>query len=332
MLKIQNLKDRQNIGGQSSYFLTRMIQKPDFKISSRVVIFFNVLAFLAFLAFVAFFIGGSKANADTAQAEILLTAELDRLKHGFENEIKQAGNQNQISALAIRAAALAWATSASAVGGNLTAIPEDRLAYFDREWEKAKDSWPTREILALRMYFEAVGRLAISVALLEEDAETFESLSLLLTGTDFSGFGLARTKLAQLAEDRVFWSNRLSSLATIIIRLQSPDQNSHLIDQIEDLINRSEVISRRADIHYQARMELLYLNNAQSLASMLFLMAKSKASPIVEQATIMETAWQKHIDGDNQVADLNSLTWVANTQISFPLAWWVASGRLNAVD
>ncbi|MDR1658461.1 MAG: hypothetical protein LBT47_13110 [Deltaproteobacteria bacterium] len=273
----------------------------------------------------------ARAQPTGGPPDILLTIEIDRIKEGFEEQLKQADSQSQISALAIRAAAMAWATSAAAVAGGDSPFPNGRLEFFQDQWDKAGDSWPSREILALKMYFEAVGRLAILIACHEPiNKAVMEELSSLLSEANYTSFGRLKTKPTQLAEDRVFWSNRLSTMATIVIKLQNPDQMLELENQIVDLINRSEVISRREDIHYQARMELLYLNNAQGLASMLFLMAKSDDSPIIEQAQAMETAWQKHIEtGDSQVATQNTLAWVTNTQLSFPLAWWLAAERLD---
>ena len=96
------------------------------------------------------------------------------------------------------------------------------------------------------------------------------------------------------------------------------------------MLNRTEVISRRTDVHYQARMELLYLNNSRSLVDMLFLMAKSGGSPVASEAVVLEKAWRNHFEaGETRVSDLMSLTWVANAQITFPLAWWVAVGLLD---
>jgi hypothetical protein len=72
-------------------------------------------------------------------------------------------------------------------------------------------------------------------------------------------------------------------------------------------------------------MDLLHLNNAQGLASMLFLMAGDPESPVIGQAEALERAWRQHLaDGGARPPDLMAVTWVANAQMTFPLAWWLA--------
>jgi hypothetical protein len=258
-------------------------------------------------------------------ARLRLTGELDRIKDEFEAELQGVSDQSRIAALSIKAAARAWSAAAAASGEDAR-MAATRLSWLETEWDKAKGSWPAREKAALRVYFEALGRLAVALAMRRGDKAAIGELDALLSGPAYMSFARAKTVQARSAEDRVFWSNRLSALATVLVRLQCPESRQELDDVIEDMLNRAEVISRREDIHFQARMELLHLNNAQSLASMLFLMAKRGASPVTGEAEALELSWRKHFsENGSQVADLMSVTWVANAQIAFPLAWWLAT-------
>jgi hypothetical protein len=254
---------------------------------------------------------------------------LDAIKHEFEYQIQGVADQKQIAALALRAAGNAWlAAAAVADGGKELFDPDESLERFVTDWDKAGNSWAAREGRALRLYFEATGRLAARLALRAGDKKTAEDLDQLFRAAR-SGPKRPQpmTVEALEAEDKVFWSNRLTALASILGGLRAKgDQRSELEDLVEDLLNRAEVVARRTDIHYQGKMELLYLNNAQAVTLILFMIAKSEGSPIAGQAKEMEEAWLKHTGPDSgQVADRIGLTWVANTQLAFPLAWWLAT-------
>ncbi|MDR0356387.1 MAG: hypothetical protein LBJ64_11755 [Deltaproteobacteria bacterium] len=257
-----------------------------------------------------------------------LELELDAVKHRFENEIQGVGDQKQIAALAIRAASQAWLAAAAMTDQeNELFDPAESLESLQHDWDRPGSSWPDREALGLKFYFAAVGRLAARIALKNNDKSVAEDLREFFV---ISRKGLLRptplTEPAVEAEAKVFWSNRICTLAAALgaLLLNSP-QRAELDDIVEDLLNRAEIVAKRTDIHYQGKMELLYLNNSQSLTSILFLLAKSPGSPFVEEALIMEEAWLNHVDQPGtQVADMLSLTWVTNAQIALPLVWWLA--------
>jgi hypothetical protein len=143
-----------------------------------------------------------------------------------------------------------------------------------------------------------------------------------------SATGKAKSKPAKIAEARVYWSNRIVVLTSLLVKLAAPDNIKELDDIIDDLLNRAEVIASRRDVHYQARMDLLYLNNTQSLSSMLFLLATDRRSPIKQEAVDMEDSWEDRIDDpDFQVSEKTSLSLVSNTQLTFPLLYWLSSAK-----
>ncbi|MDR1110459.1 MAG: hypothetical protein LBP92_07145, partial [Deltaproteobacteria bacterium] len=225
--------------------------------------------------------GTAGAQGDPGQARAL-ELQIDAIKHEFENQIQGVADQKQIAALALRAAGQAWMAAAAAADRNSELFdPGESLESFGTGWDEAGNSWADRESRALRLYFEAASRLTARLALQAGDKKTADDLALLLSA---ARSGLRRpqpmTVQALEAEAKVFWSNRLTALASIMGGLGArPGQRGELDDLVEDLLNRAEVVARRTDIHYQAKMELLYLNNAQSLTLILFLMAKADGSP-----------------------------------------------------
>jgi hypothetical protein len=280
---------------------------------------------LAF-CFLSFFLAAQPAEAQIAeQVRLQMEGELDSIKDEFEEQLTGLSDHRQIAALAIKAGGKAWMTSAFVV--NQKDNPFDlnaKFKAFDAQWDKAKGSWPIREQLALKFYYEAASRIIVPVALTAHDNEALKDLRALISSSH--QHPKSKNESAQLAENKVLWSNRICALVTIMAKLKNPHQSAELDDIVEDMLNRAEIVARRTDIHYQAKMELLYLNNSQSITSMLFLLAKSEKSPIVSQAENMETAWHLYAgEMGSPVPDQMSFTWVTNTQITFPMAWWLAT-------
>ncbi|MDR0621196.1 MAG: hypothetical protein LBJ61_04905 [Deltaproteobacteria bacterium] len=263
------------------------------------------------------------------EASARLERRLDGVKRDFEGQIKGVSDQKQISALALKAAGEAWLEAAALLDSpNELFDPTDSVLAFESQWDEAGSSWAAREGRALKFYFEALSRLTARLAVRAADKPAADNLADLLRAARAGQNRPKPTTVQALeAEAKVFWSNRLCALATVLGTLGAKgDQGGQVADLVTDLLNRSEVVASRTDIHYQAKMELLYLNDAQSLTSVLFLMAKGQDSPIAEEAEIMERNWENHLNQtDLQVADRISLTWVANAQLAFPLAWWLAT-------
>jgi hypothetical protein len=136
----------------------------------------------------------------------------------------------------------------------------------------------------------------------------------------------AKSRPAKNAEARVYWSNRIVVGTSLLIRLIAPEKAREVEDMTDDLLNRAEVIATRRDVHYQARMDLLYLHTAQSMAALLFLVATDEDSPIFPEAAGMEGAWEERIsDTGFQVSEKTSLSLVSNTQLAFPMLHLLAA-------
>jgi hypothetical protein len=288
-----------------------------------------LMAAVAILALAAALLPSAAGAEPSREALEALRERLDVIKMEFEGNLAGVGDPEEIAALSIRAAAMAWMEAAAVPDPDRLPFPQSRLEVLQGRWGQAEGSWPIRERAAMKACFEALGYLAANLVLSarKRDQQALEELASLLAKAAYHSPNRERTPAARLAMDRVFWSNRLNGAVAVLIRIQAPDRRAELDDIITDLVDRSEVICRRNDIHYLGRMDLLYLSNAQSLARMLFLLAGAEGSPMAEEAAALEIAWNGHAGDDaNQVADAMSVTWVAAAQISFPLALWLASG------
>ncbi|MDR1546865.1 MAG: hypothetical protein LBU12_09210 [Deltaproteobacteria bacterium] len=272
--------------------------------------------------------GGAARPAAAAdlgpEARETLEWRLDVLKDQFEADLEEIDDARQIAALAVRSAAKAWLTASAATDDPDEFDLDGRLAQIDRLWDEARSSWTTRETQALKLYYEAAARLTVKLAAQLGDRSALEAVGQLLTAP-YAGPGRAKTALAMEAEAKVLWSNRLCAAASALLKLAGDGRAAEIDDLVEDMINRAEVIAQRKDVHYQARMDLLHLNNVQSLTAMMFLMADLGPASSSSEVAELKAAWLRHVgEAGSQVADLISLTWVANAQIAFPLAYRLA--------
>jgi hypothetical protein len=251
---------------------------------------------------------------------------LGAIKADFEKSLGTLKDPKIIQALSLRSADLALLLTLSALDpANYGAYQQERSAYLDRVWSDKKLSWEMRELRELSVYSEALSRLVVIMAGQMNDQRVL---------TEFVGLlgdkvtGKAKSQPAKIAEAKVYWSNRIVVHTSLLIKLIAPEKAGALEDMIDDLLNRAEVIATRRDVHYQARMDLLYLNNMQTLTGMQFLVATDKVSPISAEAATMEDSWEERIqDPDFQVSEKTSLSLVSNTQLAFPLLYWIANNK-----
>jgi hypothetical protein len=251
---------------------------------------------------------------------------LNLIKSDYESKLSTLKNPKIIQALSLKEMDLALFMTVEVVNpetyGNYY---QERGGHLERLWANTKISWEIKEIYSLALYSEALSRLVVTIAGIENNQTI---LSDFVEVTKASTTGKARSQPAKIAEARVYWSNRIVVITSLLIKLLSPEKAHELEDILDDLLNRAEVIATRRDVHYQARMDLLYLNNVQSQSIMLFLLAKDKDSSISQSAEAMEAAWEERIaDSDFQVSEKTSLSLVSNTQLSFPLLHSIASGK-----
>ncbi|MDR2406145.1 MAG: hypothetical protein LBE27_07240 [Deltaproteobacteria bacterium] len=251
---------------------------------------------------------------------------LNLIKSDYETSLLSLKDPKMIQALSLKETDLALFMTVAVLDpttyGNYYA---DRSGLLERLWANGKMSLEIKEIYTLVLYSEALSRLVVIIAGKEDNQEV---LSEFVNVTKESAIGKAKSQPAKIAEARVYWSNRIVIMTSLLIKVLSPEKYQNLEDIMDDLLNRAEVIATRRDVHYQARMDLLYLNNVQSISSMLFLLAKDSGSAIGESAAAMEDRWEERIaDSDFQVSEKTSLSLVSNAQLCFPLFHSIATGK-----
>jgi hypothetical protein len=195
---------------------------------------------------------------------------------------------------------------------------------LNSKWSDDSVSWTTRQTSAIKLYFESLAALCLAEAKDKGEDWAFDAIDALLRESLKGVFSHDREKDRE-AEARAVWSSRLAALAPILVRLRAKDNDAALSEIVTRLVEKAKKASDRKDVHYQARMELLYFNNAQAVARTHFLLASSPSSPLASEAKSLEAAWDEHLKAaNNSLADQISLTWLTTAQLSFPLAFWLA--------
>jgi hypothetical protein len=263
---------------------------------------------------------------DLAGLEVRLAA----LKDDFESSVLGEKEAPQ----SVRQAN-SWKTMSLTLAAAVSALEPERYGdrfelkqtEVEKIWKDKNLTWDHKAIYAMRFCDESLTRLTVILADRRQNNEVLTEFQSLMTlhGVDSTK---AIAEPAQLAETKVFWSNRLVALFPLVIKTVAVSSASELDDIVEDLLNRAEIIASRRDIHYQARMELLYLNNVQSLANMFFLLATLPESSIREAAADIKNEWELSMrDQDLMVALKVSLSLIAATQMSFNLSLWYVTGK-----
>jgi hypothetical protein len=300
----------------------RNLTEPSSGRKAGISLLFPALALAA-----VFFLAASSLPAAAEPNLTSLESRLGQLKAELEGEAAAATDQKIVTAQAIRFGALAWSAAAEALSPE--AAPweaEERRRWLEEKWADPKVPWPDREVLALRLYFEALTTVAAGFVAVREDQKwAFEEL-LGIIRLDPDPGRSHDVKFNREGEAKVFWSNRLTAVMSILVRLRTKEDDPALAGITEGLSRKAAQIAGRRDVHYQGRMELLFLNNAQGLARMNFLLAQLPQSPIIGEARSLEETWQEHTaPAEVPVSDQISLTWLTAAQLSFPLAYWLGS-------
>ncbi|MDR1870320.1 MAG: hypothetical protein LBS60_00070 [Deltaproteobacteria bacterium] len=254
-----------------------------------------------------------------------LEVRLESLKAAMEKDLERAKDQKNVSALALKYAANAWALAAEAQA-QVTApfSAAAKLKELNQRWANQGATWSSRETLGLQLYFDSLVALALGLAAEDKSGDwVYQELSSLIKATRSP-----RTPLPPANHDpdsRVVWSNRLVAVAPIVVRLKCPDKSEALLALQANLVQRAKAIAERRDVHYQGRMELLFLNNAKTITDLNFLLAQSPLSPFATEAWTLEAEWAKERQtATNSLADQISLSWLTTAQLSIPLAFWLA--------
>jgi hypothetical protein len=260
-------------------------------------------------------------------AYLSLEVRLAALKDDFEASVRATGEQNPVVLEAI-----SWKYISLAFVAAVSALEAERYGdYFEKKqqslevlWKDKKSSWDHKAISAMSLSDEALAKLIVILADKEKKPEVLAEFKAIMALHGVNS-GKAKAEPAKLAETKVFWANRLVALFPLIVKVTAPSKDSELEDIMDDLLNKAEIIAARKDVHFQARLDLLYLNNVQSFTSMFFLLSTLPDSAIREETIPIENELEVALrDPDLKVSDKIALSLVAASQMSFHLSLWYA--------
>lgn len=280
------------------------------------------------------FIGGRSA---TVAAE---TGELDdnfsRLKIHFETQARQNSAPPPLTILGLETTALAWTMAAA----SLTEDPEARAEWWKRiaellppdhnftEKAESGDLPPVRGLeerhsAALDLYYQAFREITLYLVAATQQKNLALEMKRIHQLTQDKLAGLADQPQRELKK-RVILSGALVCVATVTIRSLSGNILTPQLENIvKDLVNRSESLSRCSDLHYRAKLQLLYIGNLRRLTTLIFILGR-QAGPSLNRE-LAELHGNLNLYGPKRsLPGALSLIWAAQAQAAIPVAYWVS--------
>lgn len=280
------------------------------------------------------FIDGSRA-AGMARAEELDEA-FAGLKDRFESQARQNLAPAQLSILGLETTARAWALAAA----GLTEDPEARAEWRSRAGELPpperaaggrsetgpRPGLEERHSAALELYYQAFREVVLYLVTVNQQ----KPLALEMRRIH----QLTRAKLARLTrqpqrelEKRVVLSGALVALATVAVRsLGGNILGPQMEGLVRDWLERSEALSRRSDLHYRARLQLLYIGNLRRLTALIFVLGRQAGPPLSRELALLHG--HLNLYGPKRgLPGAQSLIWAAQAQAAIPLAYWLSHHR-----
>lgn len=256
-----------------------------------------------------------QAETEALQGEFLA------LKEQFEREVKKVKEQKILTTMALETTAQSWALAASFIGAESEGIALKRNAL-----EKAIKSknWETRELAALDYYYEAIISLTRKLAQQESQAPLISELDSIAAKTA-EQLKAAAAKPDGALESRVVLSGALSGIMAVAVKSVgggAMEQPIQLI--VKEMLSKANSISARPDIHYRAKLSLLYVNNVEGLTALTFLLGHNAGPPLSSELARVHSSWNDHVE-DASLPDILGLTWTAQYQAVLPLAFWLAT-------
>lgn len=312
------------------------------KASGRQALVRRILTFIWCLPFC---FGGFQAGG-MARAEELDEA-FSRLKAHFEAQARQNLAPAQLSILGLETTAQAWALAAVGLTEDLEAREEWRLRAektpsspnrsVDDEMEAGgirkgpadRQSLEERHSAALELYYQAFREVALYLVTANQQKDLALEMKLI--------HRLTRHKLARLEgqpqralEKRVVLSGALVALATVAIRsLGGNLLNPQMEGLVKDWLERTELLSRRVDLHYRARLQLLYIGNLRRLTALVFILGR-QAGPYLGRE-LAQLHGNLNLYGPKRgLPGAQSLIWAAQAQAAIPLAYWLSRPEPNS--
>ncbi|UQZ88004.1 hypothetical protein C4J81_01730 [Deltaproteobacteria bacterium Smac51] len=294
--------------------------------------------FSRFLAFISMFLflpcpsvqaaapneaaGTATLPAVRTQAETeALQQEFLKLKKKFEQDAQKTKEQKTLTTLALETTAQSWALAASFIGSNDAELRNKKTA-IDKAM--ASKNWDSREMAALEYYYEALFAMTRKAAQNKSQAPLLVELDSIAAKTAEQLAGLKGKPDAAL-EKRVVLSGSLTGIMAVAVKSVgggAMEQPIQLI--VKETLSKANAVSARPDIHYRAKLSLLYANNVHGLTALTFLLGHNAGPPLSNELAKVHNAWNTHVR-DASLPDTMSLTWTAQCQAALPLSFWLAT-------
>jgi hypothetical protein len=249
-----------------------------------------------------------------------------RLKSRFETLTRKNSDPEVLSCLAMETTALAWTLAAANLTEDAEARAEwqERAVAFEKSWAISED-WKLRQQSALRMYYEAMREIALFLVSKNKPGRLASDLNKIMIRARQNVSGL--NNHPDFALERLALSGNLVNMAAMIVRSLGNGTLDRPVELIlQDMLAEAEATRRRGDIHYRAKLALLYASNIQGLTDLIFLMALPAGPPLSQDLALIHGNLNKSSD-DRRLTTSLSLTWIAQTQATLPLAYWVTTQR-----
>jgi hypothetical protein len=267
---------------------------------------------------------GAPARAGEGSAN-LLRGEYLRLKERFEALAQKNSDPRILSCLAMETVALSWTMTAAQLTEDKDARQEWRrkATGFEASWRESRN-WEARQLAALDVYYDALRELALYLVTQNQRLPLISALTEIQNQT--------RDRLAALSgqndiglEKRVVLSGALVSLASVTVRSLGGAPMEQPVNVIlNNLTLKIEETNQRIDLHYRAKMTLLYTANIKGLTALIFLLGQNAGPPLSGELAIIHRSLNQY-GQDHNLPYANSLTWVAQAQATLPLAYWLAT-------
>lgn len=263
--------------------------------------------------------------ARAASSADLLRADYLRLKERFEAQARQNTDPRVLSCLAVETVALSWTLAAAQLTEDEDARREWRTkaAEFETSWDEAK-TWDARHLRALELYYEALTEVDLYLVTQGQRQLLAKELTQIENQTQRQLQALSDREDPDL-EKRVVLSGALVSLASVATRsLGGAPMEEPVAALLQALVLKSGEIQKRSDLHYRAKLSLLYANNLKGLTTLVFLLGQTAGPPLSRELALIHRSLNQYGQG-HSLPYANSLVWVAQAQAVLPLAYWLAT-------
>lgn len=269
-----------------------------------------------------------------SEADERLADQFMILKDDFESRVAElAGNQEELAFLGAATAARAWALAAvfSAESEADRRRWEERLDYFN-SGERVFDELENRQLEAVLLFYDAFYESSLSLAR-KGGLRSFESRLRAIRSEARDKLEAVKDRPGAVWEKKTIVSEAAALLALATSRTMGGAPMRRPTDEImARLQSRTAEIEKRTDIHYRARMRLLYQLRLRELTSLVFLMGLSAGPPISGQMAAIHAELNRNAASLVSETHSEGLIWTAQAQASIPLAYWVATVRREEAE